>query len=389
LRRTSVTRALVAAQQRADMRTFRVSNILISAMAGSALTIAGTAGPVQAQSLGSAIANFFGFGGPSSATVASASAPAPLSVPPPSLTSSASQMPGPIPPAAVPDPPAPAPGPEADADVDAAPQAASIAPDKPVASSSLGAPGAEPATAADATLTMATMMDGAGGGISNTDLMSALQSAAAAGQPMALWRLGTMYEDGDGVTKDDVKAFGYFSEIANDHADAAPRGLDADIVAESFVKMGDYYEKGLPDAGITVDPERAEQLLLHAATYFGNADAQYRVGELYLSSASASNPLQGARWLSLAAHKGHVGAQAKLGDLLFNGAGIKSAPTEGLMWLTIARDRSVGTPDEAWISELLTRDMSVATPDERAAATKMADQVEPQFSPPDESESDN
>jgi TPR repeat protein len=216
--------------------------------------------------------------------------------------------------------------------------------------------------------------------------MAALQSAAAAGQPMALWRLGTMYEDGDGVAKDDVKAFGYFSEIANDHADAAPRGVDADIVAESFVKMGDYYEKGLPDAGITADPERAEQLLLHAATYFGNADAQYRVGELYLRSPDDTNPLQGARWLALAAHKGHIPAQARLGDLLFNGAGIKAAPAEGLMWLTVAHDRSIGTPDEGWINELLTRDMSVATPEERKAAIRMAQAVEPEFGPTNEDE---
>jgi hypothetical protein len=37
----------------------------------------------------------------------------------------------------------------------------------------------------------------------------------------------------------------------------------------------------------------------------------------------------------------------------------------------------------------LTRDMSVATPAERAAATKMANVVEPQFAPPDESEANN
>jgi TPR repeat protein len=231
---------------------------------------------------------------------------------------------------------------------------------------------------------MATMMDGAGGGVSNADSMAALQDAAAAGQPMAMWRLGTMYENGDGVAKDDVKAFGYFSQIANDHADAAPRGLDSDIVAQSFVKMGEYYREGLPDAGIDKDPDKAEQLILHAATYFGNADAQYRVGELYINSKDDPNPLQGARWLALAAHKGHIAAQARLGDLLFNGAGIKAQPTEGLMWLSIAHDRAVGTPDEEWIGELLTRDMSVASPDERADAIKLADAVEPRFGPPDQ-----
>ncbi|HTJ58049.1 MAG TPA: sel1 repeat family protein [Devosiaceae bacterium] len=263
-------------------------------------------------------------------------------------------------------------------------QAIPVAPDVPVAAANLPAPsGAVPTTAADAALNMANMMDGAGGGISNADLMSALENAAAAGQPMALWRLGTMYENGDGVAKDDVKAFGYFSQIANDHADAAPRGVDSDIVAQSFVKMGDYYRNGLPDAGIQADPQRAEQLVLHAATYFGNADAQYRVGELYLNSSDDPNPLQGARWLSLAAHKGHLAAQAKLGDLLFNGAGIKTQPAEGLMWLTIAHDRAAGTSDEKWIEELLTRDMLVATPQQRAAALKMAAAVEPQFGPVD------
>ena len=181
---------------------------------------------------------------------------------------------------------------------------------------------------------------------------------------MALWRLGTMYENGEGVAKDDVKAFGYYSQIANDHADAAPRGVDADIVAQSFVKMGDYYRAGLPDAGVAADPERAEQLILHAATYFGNADAQYRVGELYLRAAPDANPLQGARWLSLAAHKGHVAA-------------------EGLMWLSVAHDRSAGTADEQWIGEMLTRDMSVATPDQREEAIRMAAAVEPQFAPVD------
>ncbi|MGN6101668.1 MAG: hypothetical protein ACTHOR_11015, partial [Devosia sp.] len=256
-----------------------------------------------------------------------------------------------------------------------------VAPDTPVSSRSLPAVAAVPGTAADAALTMANMMDGAGGGVSNADSMAALESAAAAGQPMALWRLGTMYENGDGVQKDDVKAFGYFSQIANDHADAAPRGLDSDIVAQSFVKMGDYYRHGLPDAGIGKDPDKAEQLILHAATYFGNADAQYRVGEIYINSPTDPNPLQGARWLSLAAHKGHVAAQAKLGDLLFNGAGIKAQPVEGLMWLSIAHDRSAGTPDEGWIGELLTRDMSVATPEQREEATKMANAVEPQFGP--------
>jgi uncharacterized protein len=240
---------------------------------------------------------------------------------------------------------------------------------------------AQAQTAADAALEMANMLDGAGGGVSGDDLLAALEDAAEAGQPMAMWQLGTMYENGEGVAKDPARAFGYFSQIANQHADAAPKGVESDIVAQSFVKVGDYYRDGLPDAGIQADADRSHALLLHAASYFGDADAQYRVGELYLQEDELGvNPLQSARWLSLAARKGHGPAQARLGDLLFNGIeGLEPQPVEGLMWLTVSRRRVAGTGDEPWVTELLDRAMSVASPQQRAEATHMADTLSPQF----------
>jgi TPR repeat protein len=235
-------------------------------------------------------------------------------------------------------------------------------------------------SAADAALNMANMMDGAGGGVSNEDLISALEGAADAGQPMALYRLGMMYENGDGVAKDPVKAFGYFSQIANDHADAAPRGLEADIVAQSFVKVGEYYKEGLPDAGVPKDEDRSYALLMHAATYFGDADAQYRIGELYLEDEELGiNPLQGARWFSLAARKGYGPAQARLGDMLFNGHGIVAQPAEGLMWLTLAHQNTTGTVDEGWVNDLLNGAMATATPDVQAEAARMTKAYGPQF----------
>jgi TPR repeat protein len=236
-------------------------------------------------------------------------------------------------------------------------------------------------TAADAALNMANMLDGAGGGISGDDLLAALEDAASAGQPMAMWQLGTMYENGEGVDKDPVKAFGYFAQIANQHADAAPKGVEADIVAQSFVKVGDYYKQGLPDAGIPANAERSHALLLHAATYFGDADAQYRVGLLYTQENEMGvNPLQSARWFSLAARKGHCPAQAHLGDMVFNGVeGIEAQPVEGLMWLQIAHERCAGTADAAWVDELLNRAVSVATPDQRTEAFALAANIAPQF----------
>ncbi|WP_170848577.1 tetratricopeptide repeat protein [Devosia sp. YR412] len=236
-------------------------------------------------------------------------------------------------------------------------------------------------TAADAALNMANMLDGAGGGVSGDDLLSALEDAAEAGQPMAMWQLGTMYENGEGVDRDPAKAFGYFAQIANQHADAAPKGVEADIVAQSFVKVGEYYREGLPDAGIPIDAERSHAMLLHAATYFGDADAQYRVGLLYMSDDGLGlNPLQSARWFSLAARKGHCPAQAQLGTMLFNGvAGIEAQPVEGLMWLVIAQQRCAATADAAWITDELNTAIAASAPEQQTEAYALAETIAPQF----------
>jgi len=250
----------------------------------------------------------------------------------------------------------------------------------PVIAVSLSGMAAQAQTALDAAQAMATMLDGAQAGISGTDLVTALEDAAEAGEPMALWQLGLMYESGEGVMQDRAKAFSYFSQIADEHADAAPKGLEADIVAQSFVKVGEYYREGLPAAGIPKDEDYSNKLMMHAASYFGDADAQYRVGKLYLDEKElGDNPLQSARWLSLAARKGHVGAQAQLGEMLFNGEGIGAQPIEGLMWLTVANRRAAGTIDEKWVKDLLNGAMSVATADQRVEAMKLADSLGSRF----------
>ncbi len=223
------------------------------------------------------------------------------------------------------------------------------------------------------------LLTGAGGGVSSSDLKEILEGAAENGQPQALWQLGQMYENGVGVEQDKVRAFGYFSKIANENASVPPHSVQADIVARSFVKVGDYYRAGLPGAGIAPDQVQARALLFHAASYFGNANAQYRVGLLYLEEELGPNPLLSARWLSLAAQKNQVEAQAILGDLLFNGSGVEAKPVEGLMWMTLARESTIGGKDEVWVGELLTRAMLIASPEQRIEARKAVEIVRGQL----------
>jgi uncharacterized protein len=201
--------------------------------------------------------------------------------------------------------------------------------------------------------------------------LNSLQYAAEGGHPVAQWKLGRMYADGDGVIQDDLRAFEYFSRIANAHAEDSPSAPQATIVANAFVALGRYYLNGIPNSKIKADTERAREMFSYAASYFGNADAQYDLARLYLKTPDASRDdfRYGARWLGLAAQKGQHQAQALLGQMLFNGDRLPPQRARGLMWLTLARDSA--TADEAWIKESYNRAITKASDDDRAMALQM------------------
>jgi uncharacterized protein len=196
--------------------------------------------------------------------------------------------------------------------------------------------------------------------------LTTLQDAAAQGRLNAQWKLGRMYADGDGVPRDDLRAFSYFSQIANNHPDEAPGTPQAQYVANAFVALGHYYLTGIPDSKIAADRARARDLFNYAATYFGDADAQYELGRLYLTG-TPGDPRQAARWLQLAASKGHCRAEVALGDMLFQGQVVPRQAARGLMWLTLGRD-CAGRPDETWVKELYDSAFKRASDEERAKA---------------------
>ncbi len=201
--------------------------------------------------------------------------------------------------------------------------------------------------------------------------LTSLQYAAEGGHPVAQWKLGRMYANGDGVTQDDLRAFEYFSRIANAHANDSPSAPQAQIVANAFVALGRYYLNGIPNSKIKPDTERAREMFSYAASYFGNADAQYDLARLYFKSTdnSPESFRQGIRWLGLAAQKGQYQAQALLGQMLFNGDRLPPQRARGLMWLTLARDSA--TADETWIKESYDRAIAKASEDDRAMALQM------------------
>jgi TPR repeat protein len=180
----------------------------------------------------------------------------------------------------------------------------------------------------------------------------ALEFAATQGDALALWKLGRMYANGDGVPHDDLRAFEYFSKIADEHADESPESPSAVVVSSAFVALGTYFLDGIKNSYVKPNAGRAHEMFHYAASYFGDSNAQYNLARLYLEGTGvAQDARQAARWFNLAAEKGHHYAQALLGHLLVTGEGIPRQRALGLMWLTMARDAADPAKDQ-WISNL-------------------------------------
>jgi TPR repeat protein len=193
-----------------------------------------------------------------------------------------------------------------------------------------------------------------------------LEFAAENGHAIAQWKLARMYADGDQVARDDVRAFDYFHTLVDNHADDSLGTPQARFVANAFVALGGYYITGIANSTVKPDPRHARDLFAFAASYFGDGDAQYRLGRMLLEGQGGpKDAWQAVRWLKLAADKGHYQAQALLGMTLIKGQDIPRQAPRGLMYLTIARDTA---PQDKTVADLQAAAFAQATDDERAMA---------------------
>ncbi len=200
--------------------------------------------------------------------------------------------------------------------------------------------------------------------------LEALRYAADGGEPLARWKLGAMYASGDGVKRDDSRAYEYFLKIVQAYDEAEPSPRERGIVASAFVAVGAYALNGIPGAQIDRDPDRALRMFTVAATEFRDPNAQYNLGRMYLDGEGPrKDARRGAQWLRLAADKNHMEAQALLGQLYFDGAdGVARQRAMGLMYLTMAREAAGDRKANHWIVDSYNRAMDVASGTDRQAA---------------------
>jgi hypothetical protein len=195
-----------------------------------------------------------------------------------------------------------------------------------------------------------------------------LEYAAEQGVPGAIWKLGRMYADGDGVPTNKTRAYDYFRRLTMMYGDDSSEAPHARFVANAFVTLGQYYLDGIPGM-LKPDQHLAREMFRYAASYYADPEAQYYLGRLYLSGEGAhKDAIQAARWLRLSAEKGDHRAQALLGGMLFKGEEVSRQAARGLFWLILAKD-SAG-PDEGWITDMYTNALAKANENDRTLAHK-------------------
>ncbi|WP_158089671.1 tetratricopeptide repeat protein [Magnetofaba australis] len=64
----------------------------------------------------------------------------------------------------------------------------------------------------------------------------------------------------------------------------------------------------------------------------GDAQAQFQVGEIYLTGPEPQHLVEAAQWFHKAAEQGHAAAQASLGVLYYAGVGVKEDNAEAVKW---------------------------------------------------------
>jgi hypothetical protein len=197
--------------------------------------------------------------------------------------------------------------------------------------------------------------------------LTALEYAARQGAPGALWKLGKIFAEGDGVDKNMLRSFEYYRDLTVGHAYDPPNTAQARFVASAFVALGHFYLDGIPDTYVKPDPARARAMYNYAASYFADPDAQYNLARLFREGTGGpKDPRQAVKWLGLAANKGQHQAQATLGAMLFSGKEVSRQAALGLFWLTVAKD-SAGA-GERWVTETQAAAFAQANDDERALA---------------------
>lgn len=146
--------------------------------------------------------------------------------------------------------------------------------------------------------------------------------AAEAGDPQAQYKVGQIYANGTGVTKDLHQAYDWYTKSADQGFGAAR------------YELGKMFADG---NGVRQNYYTAAKWYRLAATFNNNANAQFRLGELHFNGRGVEHDYGKAIQLyTKAASQGHAAAQYLLAAVYEEGWGVPKDLITAYMWTKLA-----------------------------------------------------
>jgi len=135
----------------------------------------------------------------------------------------------------------------------------------------------------------------------STKAVELLLKLASEGNPLAQFRLGSLYYHGHGVAEDENMAIYWWKKSA------------ANGNAEAMHQIAHAYLFGSTAAKSLADPDREAAIWYFQAASAGHVEAAYTLGLLFLAGKGVVEDRNEAiRWFRTAANKGHVEARKAL-----------------------------------------------------------------------------
>jgi uncharacterized protein len=184
----------------------------------------------------------------------------------------------------------------------------------------------------------------------------ALSEAAATGGEKtkfyAEFYLARIYSESAGGIASHPKAFMLFRKIADENAEVDPGESDrAPFVAKALIALAAYTRTGLREMDLSPNPRRAVDYLNHAATYFGDREAQVELAKAYLSGEPSRDDVRrGMHYLSTLSEESNPAAQALLAELFWRGRHVRKDEERALALVKMAVENAP-LHDRMWIED--------------------------------------
>ena len=183
-------------------------------------------------------------------------------------------------------------------------------------------------------------------------LTEAATKGADSAKFYAEFYLARIYSEGVGAIANHAKAYVLFRKLADENAEVDPVDSQrAPFVAKALIALAGYTRAGLAEIDLPPNARRATDYLYHAATFFGDKEAQFELAKVYVSGEGSKDDVRrGMHYLATLSEESNPAAQALLAELLWRGRHVKRDEQRALALATMAVENAPAH-ERMWIED--------------------------------------